>query len=349
VLTVRIQAVVLAAGRGRRMGRPKHLIEVPVSPGSPTTEPLLARALRPLQAGPFAGLTVVLRPGDTLGEGIARRLGARPAYAWPDGEGRAASVRAGVRSAPDVDGWLFVPCDQPRLDPEAFRALAERFAEQPTRVVCAAYAGERGSPTLFPARLRPELLALRGAQGGRVVIRRHPDAVERVELDPALARDVDTPEDLRALFGVDLSSAPATMPRAMQRTLSIIKPDAVAARNTGSILQAIEAAGLDIVAVRKLTLTPEQAAEFYAVHKERPFYKSLCEFMISGPIVVSALEGEDAIQRYRTLMGATDPAKADEGTLRRRFASDVERNAVHGSDAPETAQQEIRFFFPELG
>ena len=135
---------------------------------------------------------------------------------------------------------------------------------------------------------------------------------------------------------------------ASERTLSIIKPDAASAGKTGAILQQIEASGLRIVAMRMVHLSDDQAKQFYAVHKERPFYTSLVAFMTSGPVVVSALEGDDAIQRYRKLMGATDPAKADPGTLRKEFGTDVERNATHGSDAPETAAQELGFFFPEL-
>jgi nucleoside-diphosphate kinase len=131
----------------------------------------------------------------------------------------------------------------------------------------------------------------------------------------------------------------------MQRTLSIIKPDAVRSRKAGAILEAIEASGLDIVAMRMIHLTRSEAEAFYAVHRERPFFASLVEFMTSGPVVVSVLQGDDAIARYRTLMGATNPAQAAEGTLRKRFATNVEQNAVHGSDAPETAAQEIAFFF----
>ena len=134
----------------------------------------------------------------------------------------------------------------------------------------------------------------------------------------------------------------------MERTLSIIKPDAVKAGHLGAILDAIEGAGLKVVATRLLHLTRRQAEGFYAVHRERPFFKSLVEFMSSGPCLVSALEGESAIARYRKLMGATNPAQAEPGTLRKRFASDIERNAVHGSDAPETARQEIAYFFSEL-
>lgn len=131
----------------------------------------------------------------------------------------------------------------------------------------------------------------------------------------------------------------------MERTLSIVKPDAVGAGQLGAVLDQIEQSGLRIVAMKMLQLTRERALAFYAVHKERPFYDSLVEFMSSGPVVVSALEGDDAIARYRKLMGATNPEEADPGTLRARFASNVERNACHGSDAPDTAREEISFFF----
>jgi nucleoside-diphosphate kinase len=133
-----------------------------------------------------------------------------------------------------------------------------------------------------------------------------------------------------------------------ERTLSIIKPDAVAAGTAGAILQRIEAAGLRIVALKMLHLSRELAAGFYAVHRERPFFDSLVRFMSSGPVVVSVLEGEDAIARYRRLMGATNPANAEAGTLRKDFATDVERNAVHGSDAAQTARIEIAYFFNAL-
>jgi nucleoside-diphosphate kinase len=134
----------------------------------------------------------------------------------------------------------------------------------------------------------------------------------------------------------------------MERTLSIIKPDAVNAGHLGAILDAIEGAGLKVIATRLIQLTRREAEGFYAVHRERPFFKSLVEFMTSGPCLVSALEGESAIARYRKLMGATNPAQAEPGTLRKRFATDIERNAVHGSDAPDTARQEIAYFFAEL-
>ena len=134
---------------------------------------------------------------------------------------------------------------------------------------------------------------------------------------------------------------------AIERTFSIIKPDAVAKNAIGKVVGMLEAGGLRIVAQKMVRLTQEQAAEFYAVHKERPFYKDLCKFMTEGPVVVQVLEGENAIARNREIMGATNPEKADEGTIRKAFGTNIERNAVHGSDAPETARVEIAFFFPE--
>jgi nucleoside-diphosphate kinase len=131
----------------------------------------------------------------------------------------------------------------------------------------------------------------------------------------------------------------------VERTLSIIKPDAVTRNLIGDILRKFEAGGLKIVATKLTRLTPEQARQFYAVHKERPFFTGLCEYMSSGPILVSVLEGEGAIVKNRGIMGATDPAKAAPGTIRREWGKDVEKNAVHGSDAPETAASEISFFF----
>ena len=130
-----------------------------------------------------------------------------------------------------------------------------------------------------------------------------------------------------------------------QTTLSIVKPDAVAKGATGEILRRFEQAGLQIVALKKVRLTEEQAQGFYAVHKERPFYGDLVKFMTSGPIVVSALEGPGAIARNRELMGPTDSTQAAPGTIRGDFGTDIERNAVHGSDAPETARVEIAYFF----
>ena len=131
-------------------------------------------------------------------------------------------------------------------------------------------------------------------------------------------------------------------------TLAIIKPDAVERHLAGRILHRIEDEGFQIRAVRRLHLSKRQAEGFYAVHRERPFFKSLTEFMASGPAVVVVLEAPDAIKKWRTLMGATDPAKADRGTLRREFAQSIERNATHGSDAPETAAFEIGYFFPGI-
>jgi nucleoside-diphosphate kinase len=131
----------------------------------------------------------------------------------------------------------------------------------------------------------------------------------------------------------------------VERTLSIVKPDAVARHLIGDILKKFESGGLKIIATKLTRLTPEEARAFYAVHKERPFFASLCEYMSSGPILVSVLEGEGAIMKNREIMGATDPAKAAPGTIRREWGKDVEKNAVHGSDAPETAAAEIGFFF----
>jgi nucleoside-diphosphate kinase len=131
----------------------------------------------------------------------------------------------------------------------------------------------------------------------------------------------------------------------VERTLSIIKPDAVDRGLIGEILRRFEAAGLKVAAGKLLRLTPERAQAFYAVHRERPFYASLCSYMSSGPIFVSVLEGDGAIMKNRDIMGATDPAKAAAGTIRRDYGKDVEHNAVHGSDGPETAATEIAFFF----
>ena len=131
----------------------------------------------------------------------------------------------------------------------------------------------------------------------------------------------------------------------VQRTLSIVKPDAVAKGATGEILNRFEKAGLRILALKKLQLSDEQARGFYAVHKARPFFKDLVAFMTSGPIVVSVLEGADAVAKNRDLMGPTDSKKAPRGTIRGDFGSDIERNAAHGSDAPETARVEIGYFF----
>ena len=132
---------------------------------------------------------------------------------------------------------------------------------------------------------------------------------------------------------------------AIERTFSIIKPDATARNLTGAVNALIEKAGLRIVAQKRLRMTREQAETFYAVHRERPFFRDLVEFMTSGPVVVQVLEGENAILRYRDIMGATNPANAAEGTIRKLHASSVQENSVHGSDAPETAAQEIAQFF----
>ncbi len=136
---------------------------------------------------------------------------------------------------------------------------------------------------------------------------------------------------------------------AIERTFSIIKPDAVAKNVIGKIYSRFESNGLRIVASRMLHLSREQAGEFYAVHKERPFYNDLIDFMTSGPVMVQCLEGEDAIAKNREIMGATNPAEAAEGTIRADFATTVDENAVHGSDAPETAAEEIKFFFGDDG
>lgn len=134
---------------------------------------------------------------------------------------------------------------------------------------------------------------------------------------------------------------------ATERTLSIIKPDATARNVTGKIITKFEDAGLRVVAQKRIHLTPEQAGEFYAVHKERPFYNDLVAFMASGPVVVQVLEGEGAIAKNREVMGATNPAEAAPGTIRAEFAESIDANSVHGSDAPETAAEEIKFFFTD--
>ena len=136
---------------------------------------------------------------------------------------------------------------------------------------------------------------------------------------------------------------------AVERTLSIIKPDAVAKNVIGEIYSRFEKAGLNIVGARMMHLTEEQAGEFYAVHKERPFYGDLVSFMTSGPVIVQVLEGENAIAAHRDVMGATNPAEAAAGTIRADFASSIDENACHGSDAPETAAEEIAFFFGDDG
>src|SRR5206468_877543 len=134
-------------------------------------------------------------------------------------------------------------------------------------------------------------------------------------------------------------------PMAVERTLTIIKPDAVAKNVTGQIIARFEQAGLKVLAAKLVHLSPAQAAGFYIVHKDRPFYGSLCAFMTQGPCIPMVLEGEAAIARLRDLMGATDPAKADPGTIRKDFASSIEANAVHGSDSPQSPASEIAYFF----
>jgi nucleoside-diphosphate kinase len=134
----------------------------------------------------------------------------------------------------------------------------------------------------------------------------------------------------------------------MERTLAIIKPDAMHRRLAGDIIKRIEASGLEVRALKLMHLTLAQAGAFYEVHKARPFYSSLCEYMSSGPVLIAVLTGEGAIARWRDLMGATDPAKAAAGTIRKDFGENIEQNAVHGSDAPETAAHEISFFFSAL-
>jgi nucleoside-diphosphate kinase len=135
---------------------------------------------------------------------------------------------------------------------------------------------------------------------------------------------------------------------AVEHTLSIIKPDATRRNITGEIISRFEKAGLRIVAQKRMQLSTAQAEAFYNVHKTRPFFRSLVEFMTSGPVVVQVLEGDNAIGKNREVMGATDPSKAAAGTIRKDFAESIEANSVHGSDAPETAKQEIRFFFSDL-
>lgn len=135
---------------------------------------------------------------------------------------------------------------------------------------------------------------------------------------------------------------------ALQRTFSIIKPDAVAKNAIGEIIAALEKENLRPIAMKMMHLSQAQAEGFYHVHKDKKWFPDLMKFMTSGPIVAMVLEGEDAIARYRKVMGATDPSKADEGTIRKRFATDIEKNAVHGSDAPETAAFEAGYFFPGL-
>lgn len=134
----------------------------------------------------------------------------------------------------------------------------------------------------------------------------------------------------------------------MQRTLSILKPDVTRRNLTGAVNARIESSGLRIIAQRRLHLTLEEAEKFYGVHRERSFFPELCAYMVSGPVVVQVLEGDNAVEHYRKLMGATNPANAEEGTIRRDFAESIEANSVHGSDSPENAALEIAFFFSQL-
>jgi nucleoside-diphosphate kinase len=135
---------------------------------------------------------------------------------------------------------------------------------------------------------------------------------------------------------------------AKERTFSIIKPDATRRNITGKVTALLEEAGLSVIASKRLRLTREQAEGFYAVHRERPFFNDLCTFMTSGPVVVQVLEGENAVARNREVMGATNPANADEGTIRALHGESLEANSVHGSDAPETAAEEIKYFFSDV-
>ncbi|MCS6763930.1 MAG: nucleoside-diphosphate kinase [Candidatus Protistobacter heckmanni] len=134
----------------------------------------------------------------------------------------------------------------------------------------------------------------------------------------------------------------------IERTLSIIKPDAVAKNVIGQIYARFEAAGLKVIAAKMVRLSREEAGQFYAVHAARPFFKDLVDFMVSGPVMIQVLEGESAIEKNRELMGATDPKKANKGTIRADFADSIDANAVHGSDAAETATVEVAFFFPDM-
>ncbi len=150
---------------------------------------------------------------------------------------------------------------------------------------------------------------------------------------------------LTVCFGT-LAAAPEPQKTvAIQQTLSIIKPDAVAANHIGAIIEQFENAGLRVVAIRMQKITQKQAENFYGVHKDRPFFKDLVEFMTSGPVVVQVLEGPDAVALNRKVMGATNPQNAEAGTIRAKFGSNVQENAVHGSDSPENAKNEIAFFF----
>ena len=134
----------------------------------------------------------------------------------------------------------------------------------------------------------------------------------------------------------------------IERTLAIFKPDAISAKNSGKIIDRIEQEGFNILSMKKINLTQEQAEQFYEIHKDRVFFKELVQFMISGPVVVMVLERDNAIKAWRDLMGSTDPKQAAEGTIRNLYGTDINKNAVHGSDGEETAKKEVLFFFPEL-
>jgi nucleoside-diphosphate kinase len=324
---------VLAAGRGRRMGGAKHLRPL-------AGVPLAERVVRALLRTSATRVRLVLAPDDDAGRALATRIGVAALAAEDAHEGRAASVRAAVRAAQsDSRGALFALADQPFLEPDDFERLFDAFRAEPRAIVRASYRGEPGSPVLFPADCFADLLLLRGREGGRQVLERRRERVRLVSLPPEHGRDLDAPEDWPA------EGAPLPSAAHMERTFSIVKPDAVRARKLGAILEAIEASGLTIVATKMMQLDAPKAEGFYAVHKERPFFKDLVKFMTSGPVVVSVLEGDDAVARYRKLMGATDPAKADAGTLRERFATNIEQNAVHGSDSQDNAKTEIAYFF----
>ena len=152
---------------------------------------------------------------------------------------------------------------------------------------------------------------------------------------------------LIAIVGAYIFYQKKSIPQGPQQTFSIIKPDAVAANKSGLIIAQIEGSGLQVIAMKMTRLTPSQAEQFYAVHKDRPFYKTLVEFMSSGPIIAMVLEGDNAVTSYRSLMGATDPSKAEPLTLRKEFGTSVDRNAVHGSDSLDNAKKEIAFFFTD--
>jgi nucleoside-diphosphate kinase len=200
--------------------------------------------------------------------------------------------------------------------------------------VVPAHVGHGGLTTVISS---PESPALRRAfflsGGGRIFASVPPEAVENC--------------DKIASYTISLN-LPLEMQMAVERTLSIIKPDAVAKNVIGKIYSRFESNGLKIVASRMAWLSEQEAGGFYAVHKERPFFKDLVKFMTSGPVMIQVLEGESAIAKNRELMGATDPKKAEKGTIRADFAESIDANAVHGSDGPDTAAVEIAYFFPAL-